>query len=122
MLKDVLAVGKALSDKNRVRALMALHVEGDLCVCQITQLLGLAMPTVSRHMSILLDSGLVATYKVGRWVHYRPAVPANPAGQSIVDWIRFECQRDDFIQKDLRQLPSLRRCGEVAKPIVREGT
>ncbi len=111
MIKDVLAVGKALSDKNRVRALMALYVVGDLCVCQITQLLGLATATVSRHMSILLESGLVATYKVGRWVHYRPSVPANPSGTAVVEWIRSECEGDDLMVKDRDLHPSLRTCG-----------
>lgn len=60
----------ALADCNRTRALMALR-RGELCVCQITALLGLAPSTVSKHMSVLKQAGLVQGRKRGRWMHYR---------------------------------------------------
>ncbi len=60
---------KAVAEENRLRALMALR-GGELCVCQITELLGLAPSTVSRHMSILSRAGLVQSRKDGRWVNY----------------------------------------------------
>jgi DNA-binding transcriptional ArsR family regulator len=66
------AVGMALSDPNRVRALMALR-NGELCVCQLIELLQLAPSTVSKHMSILKQAGLVASRKDSRWVYYRSA-------------------------------------------------
>lgn len=63
---------KALSDASRLRALCALRA-GELCVCQIVELLGLAPSTVSKHMSILANAGLVESTKKGRWVYYRQA-------------------------------------------------
>ncbi len=64
------AIAQALSDSNRVRALLALR-KGELCVCQIIELLGLAPSTVSKHMSVLKQAGLVASRKDSRWVYYR---------------------------------------------------
>ena len=61
---------RALSDDNRLRAALAIR-RHDLCVCQIVELLGLAPSTVSRHLAILRDAGLVGSTKKGRWVHYQ---------------------------------------------------
>ncbi len=61
---------KALSDKNRLRIIMVLMQEQELCLCQITALLKLASATVSRHLSILQNADLVQNRKNGRWVHY----------------------------------------------------
>jgi ArsR family transcriptional regulator len=74
----------ALSDTNRLRALLALR-NGELCVCKITELLRLAPSTVSKHMSILRDTGLVESRKQGRWIYYR--LPANPQASAIRDTI-----------------------------------
>lgn len=64
--------GAAVSDPHRLRMLMALR-EGELCVCQLTALTGLAASTVSKHLSILRDAGLVESRKAGRWVYCRLA-------------------------------------------------
>jgi DNA-binding transcriptional ArsR family regulator len=69
-------VTKALSDSNRVRALMTLR-NGELCVCQIIELLELAPSTVSKHMSILKQAGLVDSRKDSRWVYYRLTKTTN---------------------------------------------
>jgi ArsR family transcriptional regulator, arsenate/arsenite/antimonite-responsive transcriptional repressor len=70
MLKQYLAITKALSDSNRVRLLCALR-DGELCVCQLIVLLVLAPSTVSKHLSILAHAGLIESRKEGRWVYYR---------------------------------------------------
>jgi ArsR family transcriptional regulator len=69
-LNNFVAITKALSDPHRVRALLALR-KGELCVCQIIELLGLAPSTISKHMSILKQAGLVDSRKDSRWVYYR---------------------------------------------------
>ena len=68
-VEEFVSTTKALSDPNRVSALMALR-HGELCVCQIMELLNLAGSTVSKHMSILKNAGLVTSRKEGRWVYY----------------------------------------------------
>ncbi len=60
---------KALSDPNRVRVLKVLQ-RGELCVCEIQNLLGLAQSTVSKHMKLLEDAGLVERRRQGTWILY----------------------------------------------------
>jgi len=70
--RDLLALGKALADENRLRILAALHGR-ELCLCQLVELLGLANSTVSRHMSVLQQARLVEVRKAGRWSYFRLA-------------------------------------------------
>ncbi|MHC4470456.1 MAG: ArsR/SmtB family transcription factor [Planctomycetota bacterium] len=67
---------KAAGEPSRLRMLKALE-HGELCVCHLTDLLGLTQPTVSRHLAALRSAGLVEERKVGRWTYYRlsPAAP-----------------------------------------------
>ena len=62
---------KALSDRNRFRVVAALLQSKELCACQIHEWLGVTGATASKHMGILVASGLVLSRKDGRWVHYR---------------------------------------------------
>ena len=69
-MREFMNITKALADENRVRTLLALR-KGELCVCQITELFGLAPSTVSKHLSILFQAGLVESRKEGRWIYYQ---------------------------------------------------
>ena len=97
-------ITKALADDNRVRILMALR-GGELCVCQITALLGLAPSTISKHLSILFHAGLVESRKDERWVHYRqPGGGASGAVKSAIDWMTAAVEKDTAIVADAKQL------------------
>lgn len=63
---------KALSEPVRLRVMVMLNA-GELCVCDLTEVLDLPQSTVSRHMSRLKLLGLVTDSRNGRWVHYRLA-------------------------------------------------
>lgn len=81
---------KALADRNRLRVVMALSKHDELCVCQISELLRVSTPTVSRHMSVLQNSGLVKSRKDARWVYYRvseefPDEPLSWVKNSVAD-------------------------------------
>ena len=69
-MKPFIRVMKALSDPNRVRVLKLLGVKA-LCVCEIRELIGLAQSTVSKHLKILEEAGLVDYHKEGSWIIYR---------------------------------------------------
>lgn len=71
-------ISRALADESRVRLLMALG-RGELCVCQLIELIGLAPSTVSKHLYILRQAGLVEQRKRGRWIFYRRAGDDAPA-------------------------------------------
>lgn len=63
---------KALGDPTRVRLLsmIAAHDDGEACVCDLTEPVGLSQPTVSHHMKQLVDAGLVSREQRGRWAYY----------------------------------------------------
>ena len=82
---------KSLSDPNRLRILKMLQTKS-LCVCEITAILNLATSTVSKHLSILRDSGFIIEEKDGKWVNYminpRPSDSRISALMSSLDfWI-----------------------------------
>ncbi len=101
---DFIYIAKALSDENRVRALMLLS-QGELCVCQLIEMLGLAPSTVSKHMSILRQARLVESRKEGRWMYYR--LPDGDAPQCVlgaVRWVQKCLAQDKKIIADNKQL------------------
>ena len=67
-----------LSDPTRLRALMLIQAEGELCVCELTFALEASQPKVSRHLALMRESGLVEARREGIWMYYRlsPALPA----------------------------------------------
>jgi len=80
-------ITKALADENRVRMLLALQ-DGELCVCQITGLFGLAASTISKHLSILHQAGLLDSRKNGRWMHYSlPGKGASAPAREAIRWV-----------------------------------
>ena len=66
---DVVKIGKALSDENRVKILQML-TDGEKCGCKLLEAFEITQPTLSHHMKILCDSGLVDARKDGKWSHY----------------------------------------------------
>ena len=75
-------------DENRVRVLLFLRDGKELCLCQIVEMLGLAPSTVSKHMAILHQAGLVESRKEGRWIYYRlPASGASLSARGAVRWV-----------------------------------
>jgi DNA-binding transcriptional ArsR family regulator len=86
-MRQLLNITKALADANRLRMLLALQ-GAELCVCQVTELFGLAPSTVSKHLSILYQAGLVQARKDGRWMFYRlPGKEAPPVVRRALTWI-----------------------------------
>jgi len=104
-IPEFVNIVKAISDDNRLRAIMALQT-GELCVCQIVELLQLAHSTVSKHMSILKQAGLVESSKKGRWVYYRlPDIGEAPVlCRQALSWVRGAVSADRQILKDQCQL------------------
>ena len=67
--KEMALVFKALSDENRIRILRLLH-GGEKCACKLLEELDISQPTLSHHMKILCDAGIVTGRKEGKWIHY----------------------------------------------------
>jgi ArsR family transcriptional regulator len=63
---------KALADPTRLRlvSMVAAHQDGEACVCDLTEPLGLTQPTISHHLKILVDAGILTRDKRGVWAYY----------------------------------------------------
>jgi len=72
---------KALGDPTRVRllSLIAASTDGEACICDLTEPVGLSQPTVSHHMKQLVDAGLATREQRGRWAYYRVVTDALTA-------------------------------------------
>lgn len=64
---------RALADPARLRiiSMVAAHDTSEACVCDLTEPLGLAQPTVSHHLKVLMDAGFLTRAKRGTWAYYR---------------------------------------------------
>lgn len=103
-MKDFLNITKALADENRLRMLMALQ-GGEVCVCQLTELMGLAMSTVSKHLSVLYQAGLVNARKEGRWMYYSlPGKGAPTAARQAIAWVRQSLEGQPRVAEDAKRL------------------
>ncbi|MCC6963496.1 MAG: winged helix-turn-helix transcriptional regulator [candidate division Zixibacteria bacterium] len=104
LLSHIAEISQALSDENRVRALVALRKQ-ELCVCQLICLLDLAPSTVSKHMTILKQAGLVEARKSARWVYYRIADTGNrPEIAAALKWVLDSLARTPETREDDRRL------------------
>lgn len=114
-------IAKALAEENRVRIILALR-DGELCVCQIIELLGLAPSTVSKHMSVLRQAGIVEGRKDGRWMYYRLAGRDAPGEvRGAISWVADSVLGKEVIKKDRKKLSEILRvdrevlCGQKKK-------
>lgn len=101
---DVGRAFQALADPTRVRILNLL-VAGELCVCDIVELLEQPQPTVSRHLATLREERLVEVRRKGRYAHYRLGDHADPVRAALL-----RC-----LQRLVGRTPALTREREAAE-------
>jgi len=109
-MERLVAVAKALGDEGRTR-IVALLAGGELCLCQIIDILELAPSTVSKHMSILRQAGLIEQRKEGRWHFYRLARgrAAPPLVRQALKWALVALEDDPTAQADARRLRTIQQ-------------
>jgi ArsR family transcriptional regulator len=71
--ESLAAVLKAIAEPTRLRlvSLVAAHADGEACVCDLTEPVGLSQPTVSHHLKILVDARVLQRQQRGKWAYYR---------------------------------------------------
>jgi DNA-binding transcriptional ArsR family regulator len=107
-LDQFIAITRALSDPTQVRILLALR-RGELCVCQLTALCGLAPSTVSKHLAVLYQAGLVQYRKTDRWVYYRLAnSSASVVVREALDWVKKSLANTEQVNADNKRLQQSR--------------
>jgi ArsR family transcriptional regulator len=108
-MKGFTKVMKALSDPSRVKIVKLLQ-HRSLCVCEIHTALGLAQPTVSKHLKILEDAGLVIFTKNGLWVNYALADgSSSPYAATLLGSLKHWLQDDPQVANVVGKLPGIRR-------------
>lgn len=105
-MDQLVLIFKALSDRNRLRVVAALMEYEELCACQITELLQVTGATASRHMGVLLSSGLIESRKDGRWVYYR-LCKESASSAALLDWVKNELKKSSDAVKDKKQLEEI---------------
>jgi len=108
-MHEILSITKALSDETRVRALLSLK-DGELCLCQIIEVLGLAPSTVSKHLNVLQQARLVQRRKRGKWHFYRLADGRDgPAAKRALAWVVPELRDNPTIARDAEKIRKVRK-------------
>ena len=108
-MKVFVKVMKALSDPNRVKIIKALQ-QKKMCVCELQAALNLAQPTVSKHLKILEEAGLVDYKKDGLWVNYFLADgKSSPYAASLLGNLQHWLNQDSEIAELIKNAPYIDR-------------
>ena len=104
-----------LSDDTRLRCLVLLQKEGELCVCELSQIMESIQPKISRHLALMRKSGLVSDERRGQWVYYS-------LNDSLPDWAKIiiestlkSLMKEQPYQSDLKKLCLLKK-ENICKP------
>ncbi len=98
---------RALADATRLRCLMLLRHEEELCVCELTEALALSQPKISRHLAHLRDASITQMRREGTWVFYRISDDLPDWAMRVIE-ATFEGNREsDRFQQDLQRLAEM---------------
>lgn len=85
--KEIATIFKAFCDENRIRILLLL-LGGEKCACLLLEEMNITQPTLSHHMKILCDSGIVVGRKDGKWIHYSLSDEGIEKAQKYLEFLR----------------------------------
>jgi len=85
--KKTATIFKAFCDENRIKILQLL-LDGEKCACKLLEALAITQPTLSHHMKILLDSGIVNGRKEGKWMHYSISKEGLEKAQEYLEFLK----------------------------------
>lgn len=100
---------KCLADETRLRALLLIHRETELCVCELTAALDESQPKVSRHLAQLRKCGLLLDRRQGQWIFYR----LNPG---LAEWCLQVLATSLAASEEFLTEESLRLCSMGGRP------
>lgn len=108
-ISEMTATAAALADPNRIRILAALMSGAgeERCACELTGLLDLAPSTVSRHLAVLRQAGLIESRRDGRWIYSRPASKPGVHAAGAQAWVRRALATDPVLRSDREKLDEI---------------
>jgi ArsR family transcriptional regulator len=108
-MRELIQVLKAVADKNRIRIIKMLEKK-KMCVCELSAVLEITQPSVSKHLSILNHAGIIKGERNGQWVDYSLCTEKiNKYASVIQDTIKSWLNDDPFIKNDLKETKNLCR-------------
>jgi ArsR family transcriptional regulator, arsenate/arsenite/antimonite-responsive transcriptional repressor len=102
-VKELTLGAKAFADPTRIRVLMALR-ERELCVCELCDALMVTQSTLSTHLQVIRDAGLVSARKQGKWMYYAIAPSAEQLVSALFGYFSHSLNNDATLQRDRKKL------------------
>ncbi|MCL4377896.1 MAG: metalloregulator ArsR/SmtB family transcription factor [Actinobacteria bacterium] len=112
---EIVKILKALSDENRVRILSLLNKRQNICVCEIREVIGLSQPTISSHLKVLENAGLVENLKDGKWINYKLNSNLGVKKSQILNQILSAINNSNQIVSDNKKLQKVDRFRIILK-------
>ena len=116
---ELVAIAKALGDPTRVRIIAALR-NGELCVCELVDALDVSQSSLSGHLQICRQAGVVTTRKESRWIYYSLSTRYGPLIERIFSELLI-VGSDRHLRRDARRLKKRLRMREGGRCVVRFG-
>ncbi len=108
-MKELVKVFKAVADPNRIRILKMLQ-QKKMCVCELAAALGITQPSVSRHLAMMKDAGLVRDERDGQWINYELCGEnINQYAPVILEHIKLWINENPRIKEDAAKIMQLDR-------------
>jgi len=106
-LQDEAALLKTLGEPTRLRLVVLLAIQGEVCVCQLAEALDEPDFKISRHLAILRSAGVVATRREGTWMYYSLAKRTGRLSECLQACLR-DCLGDHpAVKRDLQRLSKI---------------
>jgi ArsR family transcriptional regulator, arsenate/arsenite/antimonite-responsive transcriptional repressor len=102
-MKELVLTAKAFADPSRVRILMALRGQ-ELCVCELCDALAVTQSTLSTHLQVIRNAGLVSARKEGKWMYYAIAPQAEHLVRTLFRSFSDSLQADATLRQDAKKL------------------
>ena len=104
-----------LADETRLRCLLLLQREKEICVCEFSSILGSIQPKISRHLALLRQAGLLADERRGQWVYYSLNTRSDKWMHQVLKMTLEDLQYREPYRSDLEKLQALRSQDPCAK-------
>src|ERR1700745_3760728 len=102
-MRDLISIGQAIADPTRVRIIAALR-HGELCVCELVDALEISQSTLSSHLQVLRQTGVVSTRKEGRWIYYSLTDQKRSLIEAIFSHIQRQLDVDPRLRRDSERI------------------
>ena len=115
-MQELVAIARALGDPTRIRIVAALR-NGELCVCELADALDISQSSLSSHLQICRQVGVLTTRKESRWIYYSLSTRYAPLIEKIFSELQ-TVRRDEQLHRDARQLKKRLQMREGGRCVV----